>query len=100
MGCIGCTILQANPKRLPGFFFLFNILIIIYFYKYETIETHARPILSLLILAVGTVYIETYIKKVFNLVAWVLVIQLTPFPPGFATWYSIMVIKSVYAQGE
>jgi hypothetical protein len=47
MGLIGCA------KRLPGFFFLFNILID--FFKYETIETHARAFLPLIILSVGSV---------------------------------------------
>ena len=36
-------------------FFLFNILIFIYFLKYETIETHARAFLTLNILGIGTV---------------------------------------------
>ena len=36
-------------------FFLFNILILIYFFKYETIETHAHAILPLNISAVGSV---------------------------------------------
>ena len=34
---------------------LFNTLIYIYFLKYETIEIHARPFLTLIILAIGTV---------------------------------------------
>ena len=37
-------------------FFLFNILILIYFFKYETIETHARAFLTLTISAIGTVF--------------------------------------------
>ena len=37
------------------FFFLFNILIFIYFFKYETIETYARAFLTLNILAIGRV---------------------------------------------
>ena len=37
------------------FFYRFNILIIIYFFKYETIETHARAFLPLNISAVGSV---------------------------------------------
>ena len=36
-------------------FFCFNILIFIYFFKYKTIETHARAFLPLNILAVGSV---------------------------------------------
>ena len=55
MGWIGCAIWQATSKQLPGFFFLFNILIFIYFFKYETIETHARAFLTLNILSIGTV---------------------------------------------
>ena len=35
MGWIRCAIQQASPKRLPGFFSLFNSLILIYFFKYE-----------------------------------------------------------------
>ena len=53
MDWIGCAIYQANPKRLPGCLFLLNILII--FFRYETIETHARAFLTLIILAKGTV---------------------------------------------
>ena len=45
---------SRNPTRLPGFFFLFNTLIFISFFKYETIETHARAFLTLIILAIGT----------------------------------------------
>ena len=37
------------------FFFLFGILILIYFFKYETIETQARAFLTLIILVIGTV---------------------------------------------
>ena len=37
------------------FFFRFNILIFIYFFKYKTIETHARAFLPLNISAVGSV---------------------------------------------
>ena len=37
------------------FFFHFNILIFIYFFKYKTIETHARAFLPLNISAIGTV---------------------------------------------
>ena len=53
-GWIGCVIQQATSKRLPGFF-LSNILIFIYFFKYQTIEFHARAFLPLNISAVGTV---------------------------------------------
>ena len=38
------------------FFFLLNILILIYFLKYETIETHAHAFLTLNILSIGTAY--------------------------------------------
>ena len=55
IGWIGCAIYQANPKQFPGFFFLFNILIFNCFFKYETIETHARAFLALIILAIGRV---------------------------------------------
>ena len=37
------------------FFFRFSILILIYFFQYKTIETHARAFLPLNISAVGTV---------------------------------------------
>jgi hypothetical protein len=37
------------------FFFLFNILIFDYFFKYVTIETHARAFLALIILGIGRV---------------------------------------------
>ena len=37
-------------------FFLFNNLIFIYFFEYETIETHTRTFLTLNILAIGTVF--------------------------------------------
>jgi hypothetical protein len=50
MGWIGYATYQATSKQLPGFFSL-----IIYFSKYETIETHARAFLTLNILSIGTV---------------------------------------------
>ena len=53
-------------KRLPGFFFRFNILILIYFFKYKTIETHARAFLPLNISAVGSVQIELPDAKEFK----------------------------------
>ena len=45
-------------QLLNGFqdFFCFNILILIYFFKYKTIETHARAFLPLNISAVCSVY--------------------------------------------
>ena len=56
IGWIGCAIWQANPKWLPGLFFLGNTLF--YFFEYETIETHAYTFLTLIILAIGTVSID------------------------------------------
>ena len=38
-------------------FFLLNILILIYFFRYENIETHACAFLRLIILAVGTAWL-------------------------------------------
>ena len=38
-----------------NYFFHFNILILIYCFKYETIETHARAFLTLNTLSIGTV---------------------------------------------
>ena len=55
VGWIGCALYQATSKWLQGFF-LSNILIFIYFFKWETIETHAREILTLTILSKGTVH--------------------------------------------
>ena len=46
---------QATSKRLPGFFFHFNIWIVIYFFRYETIETYAHEFLPLNISAGGSV---------------------------------------------
>ena len=43
------------------FFFRFNILIFIYFFKFKTIETHARAFLPLNISAVGSVISNTFI---------------------------------------
>ena len=48
-------------KRLPGFFFLFNILIFIYFFKDETIETHACAFLTLNIFAICRV--PTFMRR-------------------------------------
>ena len=39
----------------PRIFFLFDILILNYFSKYETIETHARALLALISLVIGRV---------------------------------------------
>ena len=46
---------NKNSWDLPGFFFRFNVLIFIYFFKYKTIETHARAFLPLNISAVCSV---------------------------------------------
>ena len=46
--------MQANPKRLPGYFFLINICII-FFLKYETIDTYARAFFMVIILSIGGV---------------------------------------------
>ena len=43
--------------------FFSNISIIIYFFKYETIETHARAFLPLNISAVGRVKLEILRKR-------------------------------------
>ena len=52
------------PNGSQDFYFLFNILIFIYFFKYETIETHARAFLTLNILAIGRVPYFYWTKKV------------------------------------
>ena len=44
-----------NGSQDLFFFFRFNTLIFIYFFKYKTIETHARAFLPLNISAVGSV---------------------------------------------
>ena len=41
LGWFGCAIQQVTSKGLPGFLFCFNILILIYFFKHETISTFA-----------------------------------------------------------
>ena len=48
-------ILKIWKKRLPGLSFCFNDLFIFYFFKYKTIETHARTFLPLNISAVDSV---------------------------------------------
>ena len=57
IGWISCAIKQATSKQLTGFFFRlkFNTLILIYFFKYKTIETHVGAFLPLNISAVGSV---------------------------------------------
>ena len=51
-----------SRQILNGFqdFFFFNPSIFIYFFKYETIETHARTFLTLNILAIGRVSGDAY----------------------------------------
>jgi hypothetical protein len=51
IGWISMQILNGSQD----FSFLFNIFLFIYFFRYETIETHARAFLTLIILAIGTV---------------------------------------------
>ena len=46
---------KQNPKQLPGFFVLFNILIFIYFFKYETISTFAPTFWTHIISELGGV---------------------------------------------
>merc|ERR1712129_462549 len=55
LGWIGCAIWQATSGRLPGFF--------IYFFKYETIETHARAFLPFIVSAVGSVLCTQFSYK-------------------------------------
>ena len=45
----------------PTIFFLFNILTFIYFFEYETIETHALSFLTLIILAIGRLNYDTMV---------------------------------------
>ena len=50
---------QANPKRLPGFFFhYYNIFI--YLLKYDTIETYSRAFFMVIILSIGGVICYTF----------------------------------------
>jgi hypothetical protein len=56
IGWIGCAIYQANPKRLPGTFFLVNTIFLIYFFKYGAIETYARAFFMVIIFSIGSVY--------------------------------------------
>ena len=55
------------------FFFRFNILIFIYFFKYKTIETHARAFLPLNISAVGSVYSKVPIIRTGPIIRTVLI---------------------------
>ena len=58
-----CQIIAYDVQNVPlpwilnryWEFFCFNILILIYFFKHETIETHARAFLPFNISAVGSV---------------------------------------------
>ena len=46
------------------FFSLFYVLISIYFFRYETIETHAGAFLTLIILVIGTVRVINLSRKI------------------------------------
>ena len=51
-----------SSQDFPGFQFRINVLIFYSFFKYETIENHARAFLTLNILSIGTVKdIDMYI---------------------------------------
>ena len=52
------------------FFFLFNILILLYFSKYETIETHALAFLTLIILVKTGVINPGKIQNLFGKYAY------------------------------
>ena len=61
--------IKENKKSWELFriLFLFNILIFIDFFKYETIETHARAFLTLIISAIGTVlWIKFDVRHFFS----------------------------------
>ena len=55
MGWIGCAIWQVTSKGLPGFLFRFSILILIYFFEYETISTFAPTFWTHIISELGNV---------------------------------------------
>ena len=59
LGWFGCAIQQVTSKGLPGFFFCFNILILIYFFKYETISTFAPTFWTHIISELGDVMLTT-----------------------------------------
>ena len=50
----------------PKFFFLFNIFIQFYFFRYESIEIHAHTFLTLLILAIGRVQRLINFSSIFD----------------------------------
>ena len=54
----------VDPKRLPGFFFLFSILIFIYFLKYETIVLYVLQFFWLIFFCLATV--PTFERKVLK----------------------------------
>ena len=47
--------LAGKSETAPRIFFLFIILIFLYLFRYETMETHARAFLTLIIFAIGPV---------------------------------------------
>ena len=53
MGWIGVLFSRQILNGSQDFFFLFNILIFICLFKYETIETHARTFLGCVFLSLG-----------------------------------------------
>ena len=55
------------PNGSQDFFFLFNTLIFIYFFKYETVETYARAFFMVNILSIGGVLSEpTIVQDCFH----------------------------------
>ena len=54
---------KKNPGSHLGFCFLFNVLISIYLFEYETIETHGHAFLTLIILAIGRVIYLRHPKR-------------------------------------
>ena len=98
MGWIGCAIQQVTSKGLPGFFFSFNILIFIYFFKYKTIETHARAFLPLNISAIGTVPFEgLYVDKFQR---WTPFLGLYDFERGSASRNNLILSMTVSSIGQ
>ena len=65
IGWIGCAIQQANPKRLPGSFFLVNTIFFIYLFQYETIENYTRAFFMVIIVSIGSAFSHSiYIRTV------------------------------------
>jgi hypothetical protein len=56
------AILRANPNWLPGFFSL--LYIIIYFFRNESIEKHARAFFKVIILSIACVTLVIPILQV------------------------------------